>query len=249
MGHAVVFVCIALIWEFGGKLVAPEMLPPLTSVLLRIVEALYEKTALSHIESTLWKTVLSFALGSVAGILLGLVAGWFRLVDSFLQPLIYSTYSLPRVALIPLFVLWLGLGDKTVVVVAAVAVFYIVLINTINGVKQIDPVLIRAARNLGANDLQLMTKVLLPAAAVPIFAAIRLGVGQALISVISGEILIGDSGLGYWIWNARYRMDTTLVFVNLVLLALLGYFITLIARAMEKVINRWQRNASEELWV
>lgn len=249
MGHAVVFVCIALIWEFGGKLVAPEMLPPLTSVLQRIVEALYEKTALSHIESTLWKTVLSFALGSVAGILLGLVAGWFRLADSFLQPLIYSTYSLPRVALIPLFVLWLGLGNKTVIVAAAVAVFYIVFINTINGVKQIDPVLIRAARNLGANDLQLMTKVLLPAAAVPIFAAIRLGVGQALVSVVSGEILIGDSGLGYWIWNARYRMDTTLVFVNLVLLALLGYFITLIARAMEKVINRWQRNASEELWV
>lgn len=228
---------------------APALLPPLSTVATDLGHSLIDGDALRHVRSTLWKTVLSFALGSMAGVSVGLVAGWFRSLDALLQPLIYSTYSLPRVALIPLFILWLGLGDKTVVVAAAVAVFYLVLINTISGVKQTDPVLIRAARNLGANNLQVIVNVLLPASVVPIFAAVRLGIGQALISVVSGEILIGDSGLGYWIWHARYRLDTSLVFVNLILLALLGYLITRIARASEKILNRWQRDVTDELWI
>jgi len=249
MRHTFIFGGIALVWEFTGTIAGPEALPPLSMVILRLGEAFREGTAIVQIGSTLWKTVLSFALGSGAGVLLGLIAGLFRPVESFCQPLIYFTYALPRVALIPLFILWLGLGDRTVVVAAAVAVFYIVLINTLNGVKQIDPTLIRAGRNLGASDLQLMTKVLLPATVIPLFASLRLGFGQALISVVSGEILIGDSGLGYWIWNARYKMDTALVFVNLVLLALLGYLTMRMASAVERTISRRPRDVVHELWI
>lgn len=249
MRRAPVFLAIALVWEASGRIAGSETFPPLSMVILRFIQSLQRGIAIPHIGATLWRTVLSFALGSLAGVLFGLIAGWFRPVESFFHPLIYFTYSLPRIALIPLFILWLGLGNRTIIVAAAVAVFYLVAITTLNGAKQVDPTLIRAARNLGANQLQVMTKVLLPASMIPIFAATRLGFGQALISVVSGEILIGNSGLGYWIWNARYRMDTPLVFVNLILLALLGYLVTRMAAAIERASNRWQRDAAQELWI
>lgn len=249
MSQALVFLAIALVWEFTGRVLVSEQLPPLSMVILRLAESFQEGAAIRQITSTLWKTVLSFGLGSVPGIVFGMMAGWYRPLESFCQPLIYFTYSLPRVALIPLFILWLGLGNRTVVVAASVAVFYLAFINTLSGVKQIDPILIRAGQNLGANQFQLITKVLLPASTIPVFASVRLGFGQALISVVSGEILIGDSGLGYWIWNARYRLDTPLVFVNLVLLALVGYLVTRLAWAIERSVSRWRRDMAEELWI
>ncbi len=239
---------LAAAWELAGRLDDSGLLPPLSLVLVSLVRSVATGVAVSHVAATLWKTAVSFVLGTVAGVAVGLAIGWFRVVASCLEPLVYFTYALPRVALIPLFVLWLGLGNRAVVALASVAVFYLVLINTVSGVRQIDPLLIRAARNLGADHLQMLVKVLLPAAAVPVFAAVRLAVGQALITVVSGEIVIGESGLGYWIWNARYRMDVRDVFVNLIFLGLLGVVITRLAHVFETMTTRWRHGAVEGVW-
>lgn len=239
---------LAAAWEIAGRAAgAPELLPPLSVVLERLIATLRTGAAFEPIMATLWKTALSLLFGCTAGIAGGLLIGTFRPLEAFFEPLIYSTYSLPRIALIPLFVLWLGLGDRSVVAAASVAVFFLVLINTIEGIKEIEPVLLRAAKNLGATDLQIIRAVLIPGAAGAIFSAVRLGVGQALISVVAGEIIIGNSGLGYWIWNARYRMDTALVFVNLLFLAAIGFVVTWIAADAGNRMFRWRKRDLDEI--
>lgn len=245
---AVSLMVIAATWEIVGRAVnSQEILPPFSIVVERVFATLVSGAAIEPIAATLWKTALSLLFGCIAGIVGGLLIGMFKSVEAFFEPLIYLTYSLPRIALIPLFVLWLGLGDRSVVAAASVAVFFLVLINTIEGVKEVEPVLLRAAKNLGASDLQIVRSVLIPGAAGAIFSAVRMGVGQALISVVAGEIIIGNSGLGYWIWNARYRLDTVLVFVNLVFLAGIGFIVTWIAADAGDRIFRWRKRDLDEL--
>lgn len=236
-------------WEVIGWLGDSTVVPPFSVVTVNLVESLLWGDALLHVQSTLWKMLVSFVVGGLAGITLGVALPLFPLLDAYFQPLIYSTYALPRVALIPLFILWLGLGDRTVIAAASFAVFYVVLVNTRSGVRQaVDPILLRAARNLGANRFQLITKVYLPASTAPIFAGLRLAVGQSLISVVSGEILIGDTGLGFWIWEARYNMETALVFVNLVWLGLLGFLLTRVTEVMESRRGYRENDTVLELW-
>jgi NitT/TauT family transport system permease protein len=242
------FLIMALIWEAIGQLADPQLLPPFSAVCLRIGTAVGEGEALLQVWATLRKMLLSFGIGTFIGITGGLIIGWFRIAEAFFSPLIYYTYSLPRVALIPLFILWLGIGDQTIVTAASIAVVYLVLINTIAGVKATDPLLIRAAQNLGAQPHQILFRVLLPSSLGIIFSGLRLGIGQALVSVVSGEILIGSSGLGYWIWAARYNLDTALVFVILFLLAILGYSITKGAEKGQERLEVWRLGRREELW-
>jgi ABC-type nitrate/sulfonate/bicarbonate transport system permease component len=239
------FVIMAAGWEIIALFIDPQFFPPLYRVVGRILHAFMGDPGWSHTIATVRKMFLAFGIGTVAGVIAGLVIGWFRLADAFFSPLISFTYALPRVALIPLFILWLGIGETTIVFAASIAVFYIVLINTIVGVKNTDRLLIRAAKNLGANGWQTLMRVLLPSSAVIIFSAVRLGIGQALISVVSGEILIGNAGLGYWIWSARYNLDTPLVFVILILLGVLGYAVTHGAEALERRLLVWQVSAKE----
>lgn len=242
------FLIMAAVWEGVGQLSDPQLLPPLSRVFLRMVNVFTHGESLVHIFATLRKMLIAFGFGAFFGISAGLIIGWFRLFEAFFSPLIYFTYSLPRVALIPLFILWLGISEKTIIVAASIAVFYLVLINTIAGVKNTDPLLIRAAKNLGAKPHQILIRILIPSSAAIIFSAIRLGVGQALVSVVSGEILIGSSGLGYWIWAARYNLDTALVFVILLVLGVLGYSVTRGAEGSERWLSAWRYGSKEELW-
>lgn len=239
---------IALLWEFGARVAdSSAHLPPFSDVIQRTLDSLLTGIAIDPIMATLWKTALSLTIGCTAGIVAGLTIGMFRQIEAFFEPLIYLTYSLPRIALIPLFVIWLGLGDRAVVAAASVAVFFLVLINTIEGVKEIEPVLLRAARNLGANDFQTIWTVFIPGASRAIFSAVRLGVGQALISVVAGEIIMGESGLGYWIWTARYSLDTTLVFVNLVFLGVIGSIVTWLASGASDRLLGWKKRSLNEI--
>lgn len=237
---ALTLAALAVGWELAGRLGASGALPPLSAVLKGAAAMLASGAALAAIAATLWKTALSLAIGCAAGVAAGLFIGAFRLVEAFCEPLVYLTYSLPRVALIPLFVLWLGLGDQSVVAAASVAVFYLVLINTVEGIKEVDPVLLSAARNLGASELQVIRAVLVPGAAGAILSAVRLAIGQALTSVVAGEIIIGNSGLGHAIWSARYRLDTVTVFASLIFLGLIGLGATELASGAGERAVRWR---------
>src|SRR6266498_460368 len=137
-----------------------------------------------------------FVYGSLIGIVLGLIAGSIRWVEDVVDPWVAAVYPIPKSALFPLFLLWFGLGDTSKIVTIAVGVLFLVLVNTVTGVKSINPLLLKAAVDLGASRLQVFMKVILPGALPNIFTGLRLGAGMALILVFITEIEATKAGLG-----------------------------------------------------
>jgi len=134
------------------------------------------------------RVVQGFVYGAAIGIVLGLLAGAVRWIEDVLDPWVAAVYPIPKSALFPIFLLWFGLGDASKVATIAIGVLFLVLVNTITGVKSINPVLLKAARDLGATQGQVFTKVILPGALPNIFTGLRLGAGMALILVFITEI-------------------------------------------------------------
>ena len=185
------------------------------------------------------RVVQGFVYGAVLGILLGLLAGAIRWVEDLLDPWIAAVYPIPKSALFPLFLLWFGLGDPSKIVTIAVGVLFLVLVNTITGVRSINPVLLKAARDLGASRLQIFAKVILPGALPNIFTGLRLGAGMALILVFITEIEATKAGLGFLLWEAFQLMDTRHVFVGVVTFGLLGVATTWLLQWLERVTCPW----------
>ena len=176
---------------------------------------------------------------SLAGVVLGLLAGAVRWVEDLLDPWVAAVYPIPKSALFPLFMLWFGLGNPSKIVTIAVGVLFLVLVNTMAGVHAINPVLLKAARDLGASRAQIFVKVILPGALPSIFTGLRLGAGMALILVFITEIEATKAGLGFLLWEAFQLMDTRHVFVGVVTFGLLGVATTWLLQWLERVTCPW----------
>jgi NitT/TauT family transport system permease protein len=180
-----------------------------------------------------------FIYGAVLGVLLGLIGGAVRWVEDLLDPWVAAVYPSPKSALFPLFLLWFGLGNSSKIVTIAVGVLFLVLVNTMTGVRAINPVLLKAARDLGASRLQIFVKVILPGALPNIFTGLRLGAGMALILVFITEIEATKAGLGFLLWEAFQLMDTRHVFVGVVTFGVLGVATTWLLQWLERVTCPW----------
>jgi NitT/TauT family transport system permease protein len=138
------------------------------------------------------------------------------------QPLIAATFPIPKIALLPLLILWLGIGEPSKVAVIALGVFFPMAINTYAGVREADPLLVRAAVAFGAGRWSVIRKVILPSALPMIFAGLKLGAGTALLLLVAAEMIAADSGIGFLVLHAGNIMDTTKLMVGIVVLSLLG---------------------------
>ena len=187
------------------------------------------------------RVVQGFVYGSLIGIVLGLLAGAVQWIEDVLDPWVAAAYPIPKSALFPLFMLWFGLGDSSKIVTITVGVLFLVLVNTVTGVKSINPLLIKAAVDLGANRFQVFLKVILPGALPNIFTGLRLGAGMALILVFITEIEATKAGLGFLLWESFQLMDTTRVFVGVVTFGVLGVASTWLLQWLERVCCPWAR--------
>ena len=189
------------------------------------------------------RLVQGFVYGSLIGVVLGLIGGSIRWVEDVLDPWVAAVYPIPKSALFPLFLLWFGLGDTSKIVTIAVGVLFLVLVNTVTGVKSINPLLIKAAIDLGASRLQVFVKVILPGALPNIFTGLRLGAGMALILVFITEIEATKAGLGFLLWESFQLMETRNVFVGVVTFGLLGVAFTWGLQWLERVCCPWARRS------
>lgn len=210
---------------------------------LAVLGAMWEMTRSGELP---WAVLVSldrvgqgFVYGSLAGVLLGLLAGAIRWVEDLLDPWVAAVYPIPKSALFPLFMLWFGLGNPSKIVTIAVGVLFLVLVNTMAGVHAINPVLLKAARDLGASRAQIFVKVILPGALPHIFTGLRLGAGMALILVFITEIEATKAGLGFLLWEAFQLMDTRHVFVGVVTFGLLGVATTWLLKWLERLTCPW----------
>ena len=185
------------------------------------------------------RVVQGFVYGAAVGVFLGLLAGAVGWIEDLLDPWVAAVYPIPKSALFPLFLLWFGLGDPSKIATIAIGVLFLVLVNTMAGVKSINPVLLKAAYDLGAGRLQTFTKVILPGALPSIFTGLRLGAGMALILVFITEIEATKAGLGLLLWEAFQLLDTKQVFAGVVTFGLLGVASTWLLQWLERVGCPW----------
>lgn len=233
---------VLLLWESLVRLgwVSPLFLPPPIDVLAEAGRMLQSGELLRHLAVSLGRVGLGFALGAVAGTALGLLLGSSRLAEAVGNPMIAATYPIPKIALLPLMILWLGIGEAPKVAMIALGVFFPVVINTFAGVRETDPLMRTAAISLGAAPGQVLLKVVLPSATPMILAGYRLGAGIALLLVVSAEMINATAGIGFLILNSGDLMLTGKLMVGLGLLSLLGLSSTWGLRALEVWLAPWR---------
>lgn len=192
------------------------------------------------IQVTLIETALGFVVGAVTGILIGLIFGVSPIVARVLDPFLVGLNSIPRVALIPLFILWFGIGLETKVLFAATLVFFPVFMSTFAGARDVDRDLIDVIRVMGASRMATVRKVLVPSALVWVFAGLRMSIPFALIGAVIAEMFTADDGLGYLISISANQYDTAGAFAAIFVTTILGLLLTYAISFLETRTLRWR---------
>jgi NitT/TauT family transport system permease protein len=236
---------LLVLWEVLTRTgwVPPLFLPSPLGVLATGAEMLRSGELLVHLATSLRRILLGFGLGALGGVSVGLGVGVFSLAEAVGNPLIAATFPIPKIALLPLLILWLGIGEASKVAVIMLGVFFPMAINTYAGVRHADPQLLRAAVSFGAGRWSVIRKVLLPSALPMIFAGLKLGAGTSLLLLVAAEMIAANSGIGYLILNAQNLMETTTLMVGIVLLSLLGLLSHWLLTRLERVAIPWKADS------
>ncbi|HEB11510.1 MAG TPA: ABC transporter permease [Spirochaetales bacterium] len=197
----------------------------------------------SHLLATLMRVFIGFMLGAIPGIVIGVFMGINRTVRLMLDTTLSAIYVLPKIAIFPIMMLIFPnpFGEGPKIAVVAIAAFFLVTINTMAGVRDIDPVYIEAGRNYGANRLQMFRHVIIPGAMPVIFAGLRLALGTALIVIVAIEFVRAKKGLGYLTLYYWEILVTEKMYAGLVVVMMLGVFLTIGLKWLERKVMPWQR--------
>ncbi len=211
-----------------------------TDVYARLIRWTFDGTLATHLFVTVWVAIIGFILGSLAGLVVGLLLGRAVTLAKIIDPFLMAFYSMPKVALAPVFVLWFGVDASMKVIFVAVVVFFLVFLNTYSGVRNVSREQLTILRLMGASELDLMMKVVFPSALVWVFTGLRLSVPYALIGTILGEMTATNKGLGYLLANTAGTFDTPGTFATLVIIILLSMIFNGLVRLLEAVLMPWQ---------
>jgi ABC-type nitrate/sulfonate/bicarbonate transport system permease component len=234
-------VAVILLWEFFGRDVNPLFLSYPSAIARATVQLLaageFQRQALGSLQ--VYAVGLSAALA--LGIFLGLLMGRYRLAEYLLDPYVYALDATPRVALIPLLLLWFGLGASARIAVVFLSGIFPVLMNTFSGVRTVSADLVEVGRAYGAREGKIFTKIIIPASLPFIMAGIRLAVGRALIGIITAEMFAAVTGLGALLIRYSSALATDKFFVPVIFLSLLGVVLSRAVEALERKMAPWKK--------
>jgi len=233
---------IVVIWELVCRsgMVSELFLPAPTSILITAWDMLISGELIVNGEASLLRIIMGFLLGSIAGILIGLVLGFSKLADAMGNPVIYALYPIPKLALLPLIILWLGIGEVSKISIIALGVFFPVVINTYSGVRNLDPLLIKVAVSFKATKYRIIRKVILPGAMPVIFAGLKLAAGTALLLLVAAEMIAAKEGIGAMILHYGDLMLTTKLMVGILTLSLVGVIFNHFLQWVERRMIPWK---------
>lgn len=234
-------------WQFAsGRLIKPFWISSPAEIWRQLASWIATGELWMHVEVTLTETVLGFVFGAVAGIVVGLALGLNRRLAAVLDPFIVAFYSLPKIALAPLFILWFGVGLTSKVVLATFVVFFLVFYNTYAGTLAVEQELVDVLRLMGGSRWQIVRKVILPSALIWIFTGMKSSVPYALIGAVVGEMMASNKGLGYLIQAAAGQYDTGGVFAALFVLMIIATGLHELLKQSERLMLRWREEGQNE---
>jgi NitT/TauT family transport system permease protein len=233
-------------WQFAsGPLIAPFFVSSPSAIVTRLSTWIMNGQLFFHMGITAAEAALGFMFGSIFGIAAGVVLGRREFLAKLLDPFIMTLYSLPKVALAPLFILWIGIGMDMKVIFTAMIVFFLVFLNTYTGVRNVSRELISILHLMGANERQVLQRVVLPSAITWVFAGLKISVPYALIGAIVGELMASNKGLGALLVRAQGEFDTAGVFAALVAIMFLAVVSNGLVKFAERKLMPWKEVESQ----
>ena len=228
-------------WQAAGMAGAlPEtVLPRPTAVLSAAYELTRSGELPHHIWVSFWRAMAGFGIGGALGFALGVSNGLSRLSERFTDTSVQMLRNIPHLALIPLVIVWFGIGEGPKLFLVALGVFFPIYINTLHGIRSVDPQLIEMGRAYGMTPINLVRRVILPGALPSIFVGVRFGLGIMWLTLIVAETIAAQAGLGYMAMQARELLQTDIIVLAILIYALLGKLADSCARLLERLCLGW----------
>ena len=234
-----------VIWEILTRLLLENelLIPPPSSVLQSFWTLLLNGQLKKHFLATLLEFAYGFSTACVIGVLLGYWMGMYKWFDEIMDPWIATLYSIPIITIVPLIIIWFGIGMLSKIIVVFKLTAVAIALNTAAGIKAIEPTWLELATSLRLTHWQTTYKIRFPAVLPYIITGMRLGVGRALLGVIAAELIAANSGLGYLLRDASETWDSPKLFVTVILLALIGLSSFVLIKKTEQKLAPWRETA------
>jgi len=241
-GRALVGLAILLFWQWAaGHLIRETYLAKPTTIALKLYKLFATGTIWVHIQVTLSEVVIGFLIGAVLGLIMGFVLGNSRYLSAVLEPYVMAFYGIPRIALAPIFIILLGIGIWSKIVVVVIQVFFMLFINAYAGVKNINQEYVQLARIMGARQPLILRKVIIPSTIPFIMLGLRSAVPYSVIGAIVGEFIAASKGLGYYINYAGSTFDSAGAFAGILILLAFIMTANALMQRLERAVVKWRR--------
>ena len=239
---AVAILAFLTLWEIAPRvgLVDEVFLPPFTTVLGAFVELVGNGGLTDHLAASLSRALVGFFVAVVVAVPLGVAIGWYKSVAELLNPILEVFRNTAALALLPVFILILGIGETSKVALVIYACTFPILLNTISGVRTVDPLLVKSARSLGLPAHRLFQKVVLPAAVPTIFTGIRMAASASILVLIAAEMVGAKAGLGYLITASQLNFRIPDMYAGILAISLVGLVFNGILVTIERRLSRWR---------
>jgi len=242
----ILLVAFLALWEFSsGPLISPLFVSSPSAVVIVFWKWLVSGRLFYHAMITVTEALSGFVIGGLIGMMAGVALGRSKMLADILDPIIMIFYSLPKVALAPLFVMWFGIGIDMKIILTATVVFFLVFLNTYAGVRNVSRELIAILQLMQAQNRHVLTKVILPSAVSWVFTGLRLSVPYALIGAIVGELIAANQGLGYLLSDSSGQFNTAGVFAALLAIVLLAMALNYAVKLLEKAVMPWREEQEQ----
>jgi len=236
------------LWEFCARIgMIDTRFFPAPSSIFRVLWLMFQPTE-QYPQGELWfqlsaslsRIAIGFLIGALPGVCLGLAMGLFGPIRAAIQPLIDATFPIPKIAVLPLFIMIFGIGEQSKYAIIATAVIYLVLINTVAGVRNIDQIYLDVGKNFHASKWMMFRDIALPGALPMVVTGIKLGMGVALLVIVASEQVAAKSGIGYLIWTSWQVFQVEKMYVGLLVIAVVGFASAILVNYFERFVVPWK---------
>lgn len=221
------------------------MIPGPVEVIQTVIEGIFgqvgKHSIMVHVGYSLMRVMVGFALGSLLGVIIGLLMGWYGIANAIFNPLFRIIRPIPPIAWIPISIIWFGLGENAKIFLIFLASFSNTTLNSMAGARSVNPEVVNAAKMLGAKERQIFMTIVLPASVPAIFVGLQVAISSSWATVLAAEMVRSSEGLGWMIVAGMNNNDMVQILSGIVMIGVVGFILAIIMRKAEEVLCRWNK--------